>query len=126
MVGKLLVVDDEDLVRKVLVRSLTRLGYEAVDVADGRSALDLVAAGGADIACVLLDLSMPDMDGYEVFRGLRELNAELPVVIMSGHPECEVTDGLAPASASGYLGKPFMMADVQAVMERLGLHEGLS
>ena len=119
--GRVLVVDDEGLVRKVLVRSLERLGYEAVDVADGHSAIEALEREAATFGCVLLDLSMPDMDGYEVFRRIRAAHAELPVVIMSGHSEGEVASRLAPQAATAYLGKPFMMADVQALMTRIGL-----
>ncbi|REJ79641.1 MAG: response regulator [Acidobacteria bacterium] len=116
---KVLVVDDESLVRKVIVRSLERMGYAADDVGDGRSALRAVEERGDEYACVLLDLTMPDIDGYETFRRIKKLRADLPVVIMSGHSREEVVGRLSPDLADGFLPKPFTMADVEALMSSL-------
>lgn len=116
---KVLVVDDEALVRKVIVRSLERMGYEAIDVSDGHTAIEVAREQGEEVSCILLDLTMPDLDGFETFRRLKALNAQLPIIIMSGYGREEVAQRLAPDVADGYLAKPFMIADVETAMKSL-------
>lgn len=113
---KVLVVDDEALVRRVIVRSLERMGYESIDVADGHAALDVAQNQGDQLRCVLLDLTMPELDGYETFRRLKAISAGLPIVIMSGYAREEIAERMAPDVPDGYLSKPFMIADVEAAM----------
>src|SRR5688572_16790116 len=117
--ARVLVVDDEPMVRDVLARYLAREGF-AVDVAaDGREALDRYVDGPPDL--VLLDLMLPAIDGYEVFRRLRELGST-PVIMLTARGE--QTDRIVglELGADDYVAKPFspreVVARVRAVLRR--------
>jgi len=93
--GRILIVDDEPAVRVVAARILESQGY-TVDVAgSGRQGLDMFKARDGDFLCVLLDMSMPEMDGLEVRAELSALRPEVRVLIMSGFSEKSLTDLLA-------------------------------
>ena len=117
--ARVLVVDDEPMVRDVLARYLAREGF-AVDVAaDGREALDRYVEGPPDL--VLLDLMLPAIDGYEVFRRMRELSST-PVIMLTARGE--QTDRIVglELGADDYVAKPFspreVVARVRAVLRR--------
>jgi len=116
---RVLVVDDEPMVRDVLARYLTREGF-AVDVAaDGREALDRYVDVPPDL--VLLDLMLPAIDGYEVFRRMRQLSST-PVIMLTARGE--QTDRIVglELGADDYVAKPFspreVVARVRAVLRR--------
>lgn len=119
-VPRLLVVEDDPAIAQPLVRSLERQGYEVTAVLGGRAAIDAVAAGGVDL--VLLDLSLPDLDGLDVCRQLRERAADVPIVILTARAEeVDVVVGL-DAGADDYVTKPFRLAELMArVRARLRL-----
>lgn len=81
---KLLVADDEELVLKTVSRLVRSLGYDVVCVVDGLQAVDALVAD-ADICGVIMDVSMPVMDGYQALHEIRIRNAQLPVLLMSGY-----------------------------------------
>jgi DNA-binding response OmpR family regulator len=117
--ARVLVVDDEPMVRDVLARYLVREGF-AVDVAsDGREALERYADRDPDL--VLLDLMLPAIDGYEVFRRIRELSST-PVIMLTARGE--QTDRIVglELGADDYVAKPFspreVVARVRAVLRR--------
>jgi PAS domain S-box-containing protein len=88
-----LVVEDDEVVRRMTARALTDAGYVTLEAEDGRSALDLIAAGERP-DLVVTDLGMPRMDGSELARRLRAELPELPVLLISGHVhEAPGTDG---------------------------------
>lgn len=106
MSGSVLVVDDEMLTRDLLRMMLERAGYEVVEAADGHQALQRVNERKPDL--VILDVMMPDIDGYQVCRTLREQEstADLPVLMLSAKTQPEaVAEGLR-AGATRYLPKP--------------------
>ena len=118
---RVLVVDDEPMVREVLARYLSKEGF-AVDVAeDGERALERLAETEPDL--VLLDLMLPKVDGYEVFRQLRE-RTRTPVIMLTARGE--ETDRIVglELGADDYVTKPFspreVVARVRAVLRRTG------
>ncbi|MFA5884645.1 MAG: response regulator [Acidimicrobiia bacterium] len=111
---RLLVVDDDDLVRRILVRQLEHLGYRILAVGDAREALDALDAND-DIALLLTDIRLGGgMDGYGLAARARERRPDLRVVFMSGLAR----EGLAPDEIPDdpVLGKPFRQADLAAVL----------
>ncbi|MBM4778725.1 MAG: PAS domain-containing protein [Archangiaceae bacterium] len=118
-----LVVDDEPLVRSTLRRLLVRDGYSVVEAGDGQHALDLLAQmERPDV--VLLDLSMPKLDGAATFRELQKLDASLPVVLMSGYSEQDAVQHFLGEDLAGFVQQPFSNAEVlrclsQALGKRL-------
>ncbi|MEM9556427.1 MAG: PAS domain S-box protein [Acidobacteriota bacterium] len=117
--GAALVIDDEDLVREVAAKVLQRQGFDVLTAADGKTGLELFAERADEIRLVLLDLTMPEMDGEEVFRELRRRDADCCVLLMSGYREHSATQGLE--GLGGFLHKPFRPSDlVRKVREVLG------
>jgi len=105
--GLLLVVDDEDAVRRIAERMGRRLGLEVITAPDGEAAMSLCRLHSSNLACALIDLTMPGMDGFECLQTLREIQPGLPAVLSSGCAPAEVLDRATPAGFSGFLQKPF-------------------
>jgi two-component system KDP operon response regulator KdpE len=107
----ILVVEDDDEARAVLVRELGARGYRTHEATDGASALERWEAGRPDV--VLLDLGLPDMDGLEVIRRIRR-EAMTPIVILSGrYAEREKVEALE-RGADDYVTKPFGLDELHA------------
>jgi DNA-binding response OmpR family regulator len=116
-IGRVLIVEDTDIVRRLLSILLERRDYDAMAVASGQAALD-VADDGFEV--VLLDLGLPDMHGLEVCRRLRsrEATAGLRIIILSGRDDPrDRRDGLA-AGADDFLPKPFTEPELMARLVR--------
>jgi two-component system, OmpR family, response regulator ResD len=117
--GRVLVVDDEAIVRDVLTRYLEREGFQVEAAADGEAALELAARSWPDI--VVLDLMLPKVDGLEVFRRLRDLG-DVPVVMLTAKgEEVDRLVGLE-LGADDYVSKPFspreVVARIRAILRR--------
>lgn len=125
--GRLLVADDNALNRDMLSRRLRRLGYTVEVVEDGRAALDALDRAPFDL--LLLDVMMPEMDGYQVLTALRERGAlpNLPVIVLSALDEFESVARSIELGAQDYLPKPFnptvLKARIGASLERKAMHD---
>lgn len=108
--GRILVVDDEDAVREIATRILDRYGFTTLTAVNGREAVDLFVREPAGFRAVLLDLSMPVMDGDETFREIHAINPAVPVVLMSGYNKTESAGRFAGRGLAGFLQKPFEAA----------------
>jgi PAS domain S-box-containing protein len=120
--GTVLVVDDEESVRSMSRQMLERMGFRVLLASDGREAVQVfreVETAGTRIACVLLDLTMPQMDGEEAFRELRRLRQDATVVLMSGYSEQALAERFSGMGLSGFVQKPFRMAALQRKMADL-------
>lgn len=107
-----LVVDDDEIVRAVTTTMLERLGYRTITAEDGRQAVDLFQERSRDIDLVLLDMTMPVMDGVETLRALRAVRPGVPVLLSSGHAEGEVRTRLVDELPSGFIEKPYRPAEL--------------
>ncbi len=116
--GVVLLVDDEVSIRKVTRRMLHRLGFDAIEAADGAEAVAVFRERSHEISVVLLDMMMPVMDGAEAFPVLRGIDASVPVVMVSGYDESDVTGQLAVGLA-GFIQKPYTKAALRDTMYRL-------
>jgi len=103
-----LVVDDEDTVRHVGRRMLEKLGFEVMTASEGREALEIFKDHGDQIACVLLDLTMPFMDGQECFREIRRIRQDVPVILSSGYNEQDATQRFVGKGLAGFIQKPYV------------------
>ncbi len=104
-IGRILIVDDEEALRRVVVRYLSVVGHQVWEAPDGRAALDVLEKLGWQIDLVLTDIVMPNMGGRELARAIRSKRPELPVLCMSGHPDALAT-GDEPWAASQIIAKP--------------------
>ena len=113
--SSILVVDDDKLVQGVLSRFLAMLGYTSILAGDGVEAMEAYHASQDEIQLVMLDLTMPRMDGFEAFNELRRFDPTLPVILMSGYSEKQSVlrfeDNLA-----GFLPKPLTFESVKSCL----------
>jgi PAS domain S-box-containing protein len=117
-----LVVDDEEMIRKVAAYTLRAQGYVVLEAEDGQQAVDIYAREGDRIGLVLLDLTMPILSGHEAFRHLIQLNSRVKVVFTSGYAEEQLT-GSEKELMTGFLKKPYRPNDiVTAVQDALQRH----
>jgi len=104
----ILVVDDEPSVLTIAQRSLALSGYRVLTAADGLEGVNAFQSAPSTIALVLLDLSMPNMDGVQAFREIRRIRPDVPVIIASGYSEQDTLKRFGSDRPSGFLQKPYM------------------
>jgi PAS domain S-box-containing protein len=113
---RVLVVDDEPLVRTQVRRLLTRRDFTVEDAATGSAGLEAIVRFQPDV--VLLDMMLPDLDGVEVVRRLRTSGVNVPVVLCSGDLDAARERGLDPALVQGMLPKPFESNELLEAIDR--------
>ncbi|MEW5977857.1 MAG: response regulator [Acidobacteriota bacterium] len=126
--ARILLIDDDDGLRRVLRRALQRRGYEVLEAPDGREGLSLVGREQVDL--VLTDMIMPGMEGVETIQQLRRTHPGLPIIAMSGGGRLKPEGYLQLAETFGALSvlrKPFendqLFATIEAVLNtKLGPH----
>lgn len=106
--GQVLVIDDEEIVRSLATRMLELAGFRALSACDGIEGLDMIRRDPAQIDAVLLDLTMPRMNGEETFQEIRKIRDDLPVILSSGFSEQDVPKSFQDASSlAGFVQKPY-------------------
>jgi len=103
----ILIVDDEEMIRTLSVAMLEAFGYDTLVATDGEKALEIFRSEGSRISLVLLDQSMPTMDGLAVFKELRRIRPEVKVLLASGFSEQEVSARYQGLGLNGFIQKPF-------------------
>ena len=114
--ARVLVVDDEPQIRRLLEISLRSQGYSVSEAASAREGLERLATQGADL--VVLDLGLPDLDGHEALREIR-LWSSVPVIVLSVRSSESEKVGALDAGASDYVTKPFSVQELMARIRRL-------
>ena len=122
--GTVLVVDDEEGVRTVAEALLRSMGFDVIVAQDGLEALERFRASGGGIRAVLLDLTMPHMDGEETFRELRRIDPECRVVLTSGYNEQEAGQDFLGKGLAAFVQKPFQRAGLMQAMRKALLPGG--
>ena len=112
---KILVVDDEDLLRWSVAEKLGEGGYEVVTAGDGATARSLIASG-ADLA--VFDLRLPDADGMDLAREFHATRPEAPFIIMTAYETPETRKEAELLGAKGYLAKPFDFDELLIVVNK--------
>lgn len=111
-----LIVDDEETPRSVTCRMVRGLGYRTRTARDGREALRHLQQHPGEVRLVLTDVMMPYMDGGELAERARDLQPQLPVVLMSAHPIGEVAELIAAYPELPFLEKPFTIEALHRVL----------
>ena len=111
-----LVVDDEQLVRELARDILKRYGYTVLMASGGEEAVELYRQHADKIAMVILDILMPDVDGVETFRRIREIDPAARVVISSGYDEDHAGEKVLQAGAAAFFQKPYRIAELLKVV----------
>jgi PAS domain S-box-containing protein len=107
--GLVLLVDDEETVRGIGTEMLKELGFQVLTACDGRDALEIFKQR-PDISFVIMDLTMPKMDGEQCFRELRQLKADVKVIMSSGYSEQEVSEKFIGKGLTGFVQKPYKLS----------------
>jgi signal transduction histidine kinase/CheY-like chemotaxis protein len=105
--GTVLLVEDDSMVRDTAVAMLKHLGFSVIEAKDGFDALELFRQRRNEISCVLCDLTMPRMNGWETLTALRKLAPDIPVILASGYDEAQVMEGDHPELPQVFLAKPY-------------------
>ena len=116
--GTLLLVDDDVAARAVARALALQLGLQVLEAADGKEAVHTFSLHKDEISLVLMDLTMPNMDGREAFRRIREILPTIPVILSSGYNEKEAVGDLPGGSLAGFLPKPYRHQQFEAVIRR--------
>ncbi|QSO53095.1 response regulator transcription factor [Alicyclobacillus curvatus] len=123
--NKILVVDDEGPMRQLIRIYLQNAGYSVEEAADGRAALERFEKDRPQL--VVLDLMMPGMDGFETCGHMREMNREIPILMLTARTTIEDKVAGLSCGADDYLTKPFdgreLVARVQTLLRRVHLEE---
>jgi signal transduction histidine kinase/CheY-like chemotaxis protein len=120
--GTVLLVDDEEVIIDVGARMIEKLGYDVMTARSGEEALEIFRENPDRIDLVVLDMVMPDMSGGETFDRLREIDAEVPVLLSSGYSINGQAKEILARGCSGFLQKPFdlheLSARIQEILDR--------
>ncbi len=114
---RILVAEDNKVNQRVLTRSLQKLGYEVDVAANGLEAVE--RWGSVDYDAILMDCQMPEMDGYEATRTIRErktMRAGLPIIAVTAHAMAGDAERCKSAGMNGYLSKPLVLADLERIL----------
>jgi DNA-binding NtrC family response regulator len=118
-VNKVLVVDDQDLLREMLKDFLTHEGYEIMEARNGKECIDCTKSHQFD--AIFMDVRMPEMDGLAALHNLRERGIQTPVFLMSGFGEVASVEDAQKQGAQNFLPKPFKL---EKALEMLNTNDG--
>ncbi|WP_243288091.1 PAS domain S-box protein [Geothrix terrae] len=116
--GLVLLVDDEEQILRTTGMALDSLGFQVLVAQDGLEALERFREHGKDLHLVIMDLTMPRLDGREAFRTMRNLDPTIPVVLSSGYSEQDSLQTFPEGGPTGFLQKPYQLKDLKAVIQR--------
>jgi two-component system, cell cycle sensor histidine kinase and response regulator CckA len=111
--GRVLLVDDEEELRRSMAELIGCVGFEVIEAVDGMDAVAKFAECGDTIDLVILDLSMPRMDGHEALARLRDLRPGVPVILCSGFCEGDAIQGNGGSPRVGFIQKPFTLEELK-------------
>src|SRR5436309_3136260 len=124
MADRVLVVDDEQSLRKILAATLQREGYEVEVASDGEEALGALDRDGADV--VVTDLVMPKMDGLSLLRKVVSSHPDVPVIVVTAHGRIDSAVEAMKAGAFDFVTKPFENAELKAIIAKAARQSDLN
>ncbi len=116
--GVVLLVDDEPTIRAILRQGFENAGYKVIEAVDGVDGFGAFVRHRSSISVVLLDLTMPRMNGDEVFAEIHKVAPEVPVILMSGYSQSEATHALADKGLAAFLSKPCSIKTALAAVHK--------
>lgn len=117
--GTVLLVDDEEVLLTVTSKMLARLGFDVLTAKDGVEALEVYKENMDGITCVIMDLTMPNMNGEECFRELRRINETVRVILCSGFNEQDATQRFVGKGLAGFIQKPYRFSTLSAKLQEV-------
>jgi two-component system cell cycle sensor histidine kinase/response regulator CckA len=117
--GTVLMVDDEQKVLEVGKKMLERLGLKAITTTSALEVVEIFQKQSDHIDCVFIDLTMPQMNGVELFYKLKQIKADIPVIISSGYTEDQTMDRFKSIQPEGFIHKPYRLRELAVQMEMI-------
>jgi CheY-like chemotaxis protein len=114
--GLALLVDDEPAILETMSRALQRMGFDVLTAGNGEEAL-LQLREHPKVGIVIMDLTMPKMDGREAFRAIRRLYPSLPVILSSGYSEQDSVQDLVGKGVTAFIQKPYQLSELQRMIQ---------
>ncbi|HOO45997.1 MAG TPA: sigma-54 dependent transcriptional regulator [Deltaproteobacteria bacterium] len=114
---RILVVDDDDSIRRYIAKLLTQSGYDVITASNGKDAISELRTG-TEVSLVLLDILMPEMDGLETLSELRKLSGDLPVLMLSALGQTNIIVKAMKSGATDYLVKPFEEEELELAITK--------
>jgi CheY-like chemotaxis protein len=115
----ILVVDDEETVRTIAARLLKLFGYSVLLAEDGEQGVEIFRANEEKISAVILDISMPSLNGVETLQEMRKIRAAIRVLLISGHNEQDAMEQFGDHGFDGFLQKPFKPDDLRNKLQTI-------
>ena len=112
-----LIADDEKYIRDLTTKMLNISGYTVHLARNGREAIEVFAKKKDEISCILMDLTMPELDGREALAEIRKIDPNIPIIITSGYCEHDIVSKFTNEKISGFLQKPYNLEDIISVIE---------
>jgi two-component system, cell cycle sensor histidine kinase and response regulator CckA len=117
--GTILLVDDDESIRSLCRLLLERIGFDVLLACDGRNAIEVFNENRNKIRCIILDLTMPHMDGEETFRELRRIDPDIRVIMSSGYNEQEIAQKITGKGLSGFIQKPYSLNNLTDMLKKV-------
>ncbi|MBE3064845.1 MAG: response regulator, partial [Spirochaetes bacterium] len=117
--GTILLVDDEPAIRDVAKAMLEAIGFSVISASDGLEAIEIYRLRSAEIACVILDLTMPRMGGEEAFTELRRINPDARIGVSTGYSEQDVSSRFGGERPLAFIQKPYRIAELSSILRGL-------
>lgn len=117
--ARILLVEDEDPVRAFVKRALEMDGHTVLEASDGEDGIELFMSEGGRFDLLLTDIRMPIMDGIELAQTVRQQNADIPIVLMTGFAEQRERAASLSLIITDVLTKPFTLADLRQVVKAI-------
>jgi EAL domain-containing protein (putative c-di-GMP-specific phosphodiesterase class I) len=124
--GRVLVVDDDEALRRVCARVLGHEGWEVLQAGSGTDAIAAVQAAREPFDCVVSDVHMPEVDGFELVAAIRRADDDLPVLLMTGDPSLDGAVRAINSGAVSYMSKPFEPEALIAAVARAARRHGIA
>jgi len=115
--GTVLIVDDDAGVRRFTRKTVEGMGFDTLVASNGRDGVEIFRKHAGKITCVLLDLTMPRMDGDLAFLAMQEIRNEVPVILLSGFNESELSRRFGDFGLAGFISKPFKIEKLKRVIQ---------
>ena len=113
----ILIAEDEDMLRKMMATMLTSMGMRPIQARNGSEAVDIFQQH-PEIRCVLTDLTMPDMNGWDVISAVKSIRPNIPVILASGYDEGYVMAAHHENSPQAFLHKPYTMMNLRSALAK--------
>jgi PAS domain S-box-containing protein len=117
--GTVLVVDDEPNILKVVNIMLRKMGFSVITATNGEEAIELFKTHSQEIECIILDLTMPKIDGTVAFSAFRSIRSDIKIILSSGYNQQEVTQRFAGKGLTGFIQKPYQYDTIQKELIRV-------